>query len=459
MTTRKSKTSKTLAPPPIHMNCGPVHMRAPAELIAYERNPRKHPEKQIVKLMASIRRYGFTQPVLVTAAGEIIAGHARVEAAKRLQLGAVPTLCLDHLTPAQVREYRLADNQLGALGAWDMELLSDELRAIIEIDEINCVEAMGWDIPEVEIMLDASPAPSADKSDPADEQLPLSENFVSRPGDLWLLGKHRLLCGSSLEAENWARLMDGENAVMSFVDPPYNVPVNGFVCGSGKVKHSEFAMASGEMSEAEFIDFLATFLERMTAHMTDGSITAAAMDFRHMYELQTAARRVGLSLLNMCVWNKTNGGMGSLYRSKHELIFILKKGRAPHINNVMLGVHGRYRSNVWDFPGINSFGKGRMEDLESHPTVKPVALVAECIRDISHPGQIVTDAFLGSGTTLLAAERTGRRGFGVEIEPKYVDLAIRRWEKLTGHKAIRESDGRSYAELVAEAAGEEQQAA
>jgi DNA modification methylase len=434
-------------------------MRSPAELIAYARNPRKHPEKQIVKLMASMRRYGFTQPVLLTAAGEIIAGHARVEAAKRLQLVDVPTLCLDHLSPAQVREYRLADNQLGALGEWDMELLTDELRAIIEIDEISCIEAMGWDIPEVEIMIDASPAPAPDKADPADEQLPLSENFVPQLGDLWLLGKHRLLCGSSLEAENWTRLMHGEKAVMSFVDPPYNIKVDGFVCGSGKIKHDEFQMASGEMSEAEFIDFLATFLERMTAHMVDGSITAAAMDFRHMYELQTAARGVGLSLLNMCVWNKSNGGMGSLYRSKHELIFIFKKGRAPHINNVMLGVHGRYRANVWDFPGINSFGKGRMEDLESHPTVKPVALVAECIRDISHPGQVVTDAFLGSGTTLLAAERTGRRCFGVEIEPKYVDLAIRRWEKLTGLSAIRESDGRSYAELVAEAAGTSQQAA
>ncbi len=459
MTTRKSKMTKTTAPASIHVDCGPVQMRSPAELIAYARNPRKHPEKQIVKLMASMRRYGFTQPVLLTAAGEIIAGHARVEAAKRLQLVAVPTLCLDHLSSAQVREYRLADNQLGALGDWDMELLTDELRAIIEIDEISCVEAMGWDIPEVEIMIDASPAPSPDKADPADEQLPLSQNFVPQLGDLWLLGKHRLLCGSSLEAENWARLMNGEKAVMSFVDPPYNIKVDGFVCGSGKIKHEEFAMASGELSEAEFTDFLATFLERMTAHMSDGSVTACAMDFRHMYELQTAARRVGLSLLNMCVWNKSNGGMGSLYRSKHELIFIFKKGSTPHINNVMLGVHGRYRSNVWDFPGINSFGKGRMEDLESHPTVKPVALVAECIRDVSHPGQIVTDAFLGSGTTLLAAERTGRRCFGAEIEPKYVDLTIRRWEKLTGREAIRQNDGRSYAELVAEAALGAQQAA
>lgn len=325
-----SRTKAALATPAsaIHVDCGPIAMRAPAELIAYERNPRKHPEKQMTELMASMRRHGFNQPVLVTGSGEIIAGHARVEAARRLQLLAIPMICLDHLTPAQVREYRLADNQLGTLSQWDMELLSDELRAIIEIDEISCVETMGWDIPEVEILLDASPSVAQAKADPADEQLPLSADVVARPGDLWLLGKHRLLCGSSLEAENWVRLLNGEQALMSFVDPPYNVPVNGFVCGSGKVKHQEFQMASGEMSEAEFIEFLATFLERMTAHMVDGSITAAAMDFRHMYELQTAARRVGLSLLNMCVWNKSNGGMGSLYRSKHELIFIFKKGRA-----------------------------------------------------------------------------------------------------------------------------------
>lgn len=219
MTNSRTKAAVTTSTSPIHVDCGPIVMRAPAELIAYERNPRKHPEKQMVKLMASMRRHGFNQPVLVTASGEIIAGHARVEAAKRLHLVAIPTICLDHLTLAQVREYRLADNQLGTLGQWDMELLSDELRAIIEIDEISCVETMGWDIPEVEILLDASPAAAQDKADPADEQLPLSNDTIARPGDLWLLGKHRLLCGSSLEPENWARLMNGEQAVMSFVDP------------------------------------------------------------------------------------------------------------------------------------------------------------------------------------------------------------------------------------------------
>jgi DNA modification methylase len=431
----------------IRVEFGPIVQRDPRELKPSSNNPRKHSKKQIVKLSASIRRFGFTQPVLVTDAGEIVCGHARVEAAKELGLATIPTLCLADLSPDAVRQYRIADNALGDLSDWDMSLLTDELRAIVEIDGIECVEAMGFDIPVVEIMLDG-PAEAGVKADPADE-IPASPCVpVTVPSDLWVLGHHRLLCGSSLEAENWCRLMELNQARTAFVDPPYNVPVAGHVSGLGKVKHDEFAMASGEMSEGQFIGFSVDWFNAMLPHLVDGAVIAACMDWRHLFELLTAGRQATLSLLNMCVWNKSNGGMGSLYRSKHELICIFKKGQAPHINNVQLGSHGRYRTNVWDFAGANSFGASRMDDLESHPTVKPVAMVAEYIRDVSYKGDIVLDAFMGSGTTILAAERTGRRGFGIEIEPKYVDVAIQRWEKLTGRQAVLASTGQTFAEVA-----------
>lgn len=244
--------------------------------------------------------------------------------------------------------------------------------------------------------------------------------------------------------------MDGAVAAMAFTDPPYNVAVNGHICGLGKVKHSEFAMASGEMSEGEFTAFLTDFLAAAAEQVRDGAVLAVCMDWRHLFELQTAARAVGLTLLNMCVWNKSNGGMGSLYRSKHELVLILKKGKAPHTNNVELGKHGRYRTNVWDYAGVNSFGRTRMTDLADHPTVKPVALVADAIRDVTNAGDIVVDAFVGSGTTLLAAERTRRRAYGIELEPRYIDVAIRRWQAMTGLEAVLDATGETY-DVTAEA--------
>ena len=241
---------------------------------------------------------------------------------------------------------------------------------------------------------------------------------------------------------------------MAFTDPPYNVPVTGHVCGLGKVSHAEFAMASGEMSKSEFTGFLSGFIAAMLPHCKDGAVLDLCMDWRHIGEMLSAIESNGLSLLNLCAWNKNNGGMGSLYRSKHELVFIAKKGKAPHTNNVELGKHGRYRTNVWDYPGINTFGKTRMTDLADHPTVKPTALVADAIRDVTHPGDIVLDAFMGSGTTIRACERTRRRGHGIEIEPGYVDVAIRRWEALTGNTALLAETGQSFAMIAQERSGE-----
>ena len=242
--------------------------------------------------------------------------------------------------------------------------------------------------------------------------------------------------------------MAGRQAAMVFTDSPFNVPVAGHVSGLGKTSHAEFAMASGEMSKAEFTAFLSDAMEQMSACLKDGGVLTLAMDWRHSGEILAAIEASGLTLINMCVWNKNNGGMGSLYRSKHELFWIAKKGKAPHTNNVELGRHGRYRTNIWDYAGVNSFGKTRMEDLADHPTVKPTALVADAIRDVTHPGEVVIDAFMGSGTTILAAERTKRTAYGMDIEPKYIDVAVRRWEAMTCRKATLAETGETFAQVA-----------
>lgn len=426
---------------------GPIEYRPVTELIAYDRNPRKHPERQLVSLAASIAEFGFAMPVLVDEAGTIIAGEARVVAARRIGMERVPVIVAHHWSPAQVRAYRLADNRLAELSSWDEEMLAIELASVIEFDDV-AIDILGWATAEIDVILDGSSEP--ERTDPADEQIAPPANPTARPGDLWLLGTHRLYCGSSLDADAWSTLLGGETAAMAFTDPPYNVPVSGHICGLGKVSHAEFAMASGEMTKPEFTSFLGRFIAGMLPHLKDGAVLDLCMDWRHMGELLAAIDANGLTLLNLCAWNKTNGGMGSLYRSKHELVFITKHGKKPHTNNVELGKHGRYRTNVWDYAGVNSFGKGRMDDLNDHPTVKPIALVADAIRDVSHPGEIVIDAFMGSGTTILAAERTKRRGFGIEIAPGYVDVAIRRWQAMTGEAAVLLATGQSFAELADE---------
>lgn len=436
--------------PLVHL-LGPIEYRAPGSLKLYANNPRKHSQKQLVKLMASIREFGFVLPVLIDETGVIIAGEARVTAARSLDLIQIPVVIAAGWSDAKVRAYRLADNRLAELATWDQQALAAELSAIIELDETP-IELLGWETAEIDLLLDTTEHEA--KSDPADDQVEVPAEPVSATGDLWLLGPHRLLCGSSLDAACWTQLLDGRMAAMAFTDPPYNVPVRGHVCGLGKVKHAEFAMASGEMNRQEFTAFLTDVIGKLAAHLKDGAILDLCMDFRHMGELLAAIETNDLALLNLCVWNKNNGGMGSLYRSKHELVFIAKKGKVSHTNNVELGKHGRYRTNVWDYAGVNTFGKARMADLSDHPTVKPTALVADAIRDVTSPGEIVLDAFMGSGTTILAAERTNRIACGIEIAPGYVDVAIRRWHSMTGRDAVLASTGETFAAVSARRAAE-----
>ena len=421
-----------------------IVMRAINTLKPYENNARVHSPKQIRQLAKSIKNFGFIEPILVDAKGMIIAGHGRVQAAKLLGMTTVPTICIDRLTPQQIRAYRIAANRLAELAGWDEEILRIELEYLIE-HEFE-VELTGFDTIDIDLLFDDSDETG---DDPAADQLPENNSdqpLVSRLGDRWLLGNHRLLCGDATSETSFKALMVGQQAQIAICDIPYNVPIDGHVCGSGAIKHQEFAMASGEMTEEEFTHFLHTVLGHLITHSVDGSIHYLFMDWRHIAELLAAATPHYGKPKNLCVWNKDNAGMGSFYRSRHELIFVFKNGTAKHINNFELGQKGRYRSNVWDYPGQNTFHKGRLEELAMHPTVKPVALIADAMRDCSKLGGIVLDCFGGSGTTIIAAEKTDRRAYVMEIEPRYVDTSIRRWQTFTCKDAVLKKTGRTFVE-------------
>ncbi len=426
-----------------------IEHRPPGDLKPYARNARTHSPKQITQIAASIKAFGFNNPVLVDKTGSIIAGHGRVEAAKQLGLEMVPVIRLEHLSESEKRAYILADNRLAEKAGWDREILAIELQHLMEIEVDFDVSVTGFEMAEIDVLIDGLEAKPA-KVDPADEVPAVEGPAITRPGDLWQIGPHRLICADATTPATYTSLLDGEQAQMIFTDPPYNVPIDGHVSGLGAVEHREFAVASGELSEAEFTAFLAAVFENLVEASVKGAIHFICMDWRHMGEVLAAGQGHYAELKNLCVWSKTNGGMGSLYRSQHELVFVYKSGTAPHINNVELGRHGRYRTNVWTFAGANAFSATRGDDLAMHPTVKPVALVADAILDCSRRKGIVLDAFAGSGTTLVAAHKTGRRGFGIELDPLYCDVILRRMNKLTRLEAVLASTGDGF-DAVAEA--------
>jgi len=412
-------------------------------LHVYSRNARTHSRRQIRQIARSIKAFGFTNPVLIDKNNTIIAGHGRVEAAKLLGLKEVPTILLEGLSENQFRAYILADNRLAEKAGWDPAILSIELQHLLTLDTDFDVTITGFEIPEIDVILqETSAKPDEDDELPVDSAGPA----VTKRGDLWQLRKHLILCGSSLQEESYKTLMAGRRAAVVFSDPPYNVPIDGNVCGKGAVRHREFAMAFGEMSEAEFVAFLSTVLRLLARHSAVGSVHFICMDWRHMKELLAAGGQVYDSLLNLCVWVKDNGGMGSFYRSRHELVFVFRNGKGSHVNNIQLGRYGRNRTNVWEYPGVNTLSKQGDEGnlLALHPTVKPVAMVADAILDCSSRGDIVLDAFLGSGTTLMAAERVGRVCRGIELDPIYVDTAIRRWQRYTGESALHAETGETF---------------
>lgn len=419
-----------------------VTWRRTDELRPNPNNPRTHSAKQVRQIRDSIEAFGWTVPVLIDETGAVLAGHGRLAAARLLGLEKVPTLQFSHMSEAQKKAYALADNRIAELSGWDNDLLRVEFESLIELDPAFDLEVTGFDLPEIEV-LTQTPVPEEDPADrPVDDG---ASPPVTVPGDLWLLNDHRILCGDALARSSYRQLLEQRKARMVFTDPPYNVPIDGHVSGLGKIRHREFAMASGEMTEEEFTDFLATVFGQMARVSCNGALHYVCMDWRHMGEVLDAGNETYGPLRALCVWNKTNGGMGSFYRSRHELVFVFRNGNRRHINNIELGRHGRNRTNVWDYPGVNSFG-GSRTDLALHPTVKPVQMIADAILDCSRRGDIVLDPFLGSGSTLLAAERTGRLAYGMEIDPAYVDTAIRRWQAFTGGDAIHAASGQTFTE-------------
>ena len=367
---RKTPTGKKIQVPTL----GPIEQIPPELLKPYARNARTHSERQIALIAQSLETFGFNNPIIAEEDGTIIAGHGRWDAAKVLGLETVPVLRARHLTPAKIKAYRLADNRLADLAGWDMEMVALEFGDLDTMDLDFSIETIGWEHAEIDLMLEQ---PTAEAQGPAGDPLDVDipeppATPVSRLDDLWLLDDHRLFVGSSLLPSSFEVLMGGRKATMVFQDAPYNVRIKGHVSGLGKVQHREFAMASGEMSDSEFRQFNATNLKAITPHLVDGAILAMCMDWRGASALQAAIIEACLVQINLCVWVKSNGGMGSLYRSQHELVFIAKHGKASHINNVQLGIFKRYRTNVWRYAGVNTFGRDRMEQLEAHPTPKPL---------------------------------------------------------------------------------------
>jgi DNA modification methylase len=425
---------------------GQIVERPPGDLTPWPGNPRTHSDKQLTKLKASIRTFGFTVPVLVDEAGVILSGHGRVQAAKELGLEKIPTRVLAGLSEAKKRAYVIADNKLAQLSGWDQALLKAELEILIR-DEFE-VEATGFTTAELDLMFDTEAPEGSDPDDLQEKDFP--QEVVSRAGDLWQLGRHRLLCGDALSPASYQALMPEEQAQLVVSDPPYNVPIAGHVCGTGKVKHKEFPMAAGEMSSEQFTAFLQAAFSLSHDHSREGALHFYFMDWRHIREIQEAARPLFGPARQLCVWVKDNGGLGTFYRSQHELVFVFKRGEAPHINNFELGQHGRYRTNVWAYPGVNTFaGKGH-QLLALHPTVKPVGLIADALRDCSDRKGIVLDPFAGSGTILVAAERTGRYARAIELDPQYVDAGVLRWQRVTGKQATLAGTGQPWAQVRAE---------
>lgn len=416
-----------------------------SDLTPHKTNARTHSKSQVGQIAASIEKFGFLNPVLIDGDGRIIAGHGRIEAAKKLRRQTVPTLSIEGMSEADRRAYIIADNRLAELAGWDDDLLKLEFDYQLEFDSNFDFEVIGFSESEAGNLLDAEPAYELEDAVPQlDEVCPP----VSGAGDLWILGDHRLICGDAREVDVYKQLMDGEAAQMVFTDPPYNVPIDGHVCGLGSVKHDEFAMAAGEMSPEQFTGFLSDVFEQLVEFSDDGSIHYVCMDWRHMQEILAAGDAHYAELKNLIVWNKDNGGMGSFYRSKHELIFAFKNGRAKHINNFGLGDTGRYRTNVWDYQGANSMHKGRAKELAMHPTVKPVELIADSMLDCSRRGGLILDCFGGSGSTLIAAAKTGRKARLVELDPKYCDVIVKRWQDYTGEQGIHAGLDLTFDELA-----------
>ena len=408
-------------------------------------NPRVHNEKQVRQIAQSIEAFGFNVPILVDDRHNVVAGHGRLLAAQKLGWKSVPVIRLNHLSESQYSAFLIADNRLTENSSWDDRLLGEQLKVLSELELDFDLEVTGFEVAEIDVLIDG--LEPLDEPDP-DDRLPAIEgSAISEIGDLWQLGKHRVLCGNSLDPESYKRLLDGTKVDLVITDPPYNVVIDGHASGLGKARHREFAMASGEMSIGEFTEFLRKVMTLARKNSQPGSFAYYFMDWRHMNQILAAGLDVYGDLMNLCVWAKNNAGMGSFYRSAHELIFLFKNGNASHRNNIQLGKFGRYRTNVWNYPSANTFSRSGPDGdlLALHPTPKPVSLVGDAIKDSTVRGASILDPFLGSGTAVIAAERTGRVCYGLELDPLYVDTLIRRWQRRTKREALHVESGETFA--------------
>jgi len=410
------------------------------------RNARTHSKRQLKQITSSMKAFGFTNPILIDELDVLIAGHGRLAAAKTLEITQIPAIRIGQLSDAEKRALMLADNKIAMNAGWDIDILAGELADLSSMELSFDVELTGFEVGEIDLIIggldDAKPLDTETVPEP-DPHLPT----IAARGDLWILGKHKVLCGDARNRDDMDRLMDNERADVGFTDPPYNVKINGHVSGGGGVQHREFTEASGEMTKEGFTAFLTETLVLGAKYSRPGAVWFSCMDWRHMGEILSAGEEAFGAFLNLCVWAKTNGGMGSLYRSQHELVFVFRKGTETHRNNVQLGRFGRNRTNVWNYAGVNTFRVGRMEELKAHPTAKPVAMVKDAILDVSKRGDIVLDPFMGAGATLIAAEQSGRMARGLEIDPAYIDVILRRWRKETGEEPVRFFDKRTLASL------------
>jgi DNA modification methylase len=418
----------------------------PSDLRPHPSNVRTHSKSQIAQIGRSIGQFGFTVPITADEDNTILAGHARWLAAKQLRLNEVPVITISGLSEAKKRIYLLADNKLTENAGWNLQALAVEFKYLSPLlaSAGLDIELTGFSPSEIDGLLINHIDPESDPGDLIPNPRP---NPISSESNLWRLREHRLLCGDARNQTHYNKLMGRERAAMVFGDPPYNVPT-ARVQGRGRFKHGNFAEGFGEYSEKQFTGFLCDSFRLAARYSIDGSIHYWCIDWRHQKEMLAAGALVYGRPKNMVVWVKPNAGMGTFYRSQHELIFLFKNGDAPHINNFHLGQHGRHRSNVWTYAGVNSFRAGRLDDLAAHPTVKPIALVIDAMRDCSRRGDIILDPFMGSGTTILAAERAGRRAYGIEVDPAYVDVAVRRWQNFTKSDAILDSNGRTFDEVA-----------
>ena len=418
-----------------------------AALRPYPGNARRHSRAQIKQIAKSIETFGFTNPVLVGDDLGILAGHGRVAAAQLIGMKAVPIVRLSDLSPAERRAYVVADNKLALNAGWDREVLVIELQGLIDLG--FDLETTGFTLGEIEVVVgEAAEGVRHDASEGSEDDIPrVREPAVSRPGDVWRAGRHLLICCDARERMAYETLLGNERVDLIFTDVPHNMPIDSEVCGSRQVRHQEFAMGVGKMTSTEFTIFLERTLSSAAERCREGAIAFVCVDWRHAEELLAAGKTVFTELKDLCVWNKASAGTGTFYPSKHELIFVFKKGTAPHVDSFGRSGTGRPRSNVWDYPGVSSIGPSRIEELATHPAVKPTRLVADAIKDCSRRGDLVLDPFGGSGTTLIAAQKTGRSARLIEYDPAYCDTILRRFERVTGKQATLAATGETFEDV------------